>query len=160
MEMVFIIGLILLGILFLVIEVFLIPGISIAGVAGVGCMVGGIVVAYTKLGVTGGTWVLGISVLVLGIVLYLFFRSKTLDKMSLKTNIESRVEPLNGQVFKPGDKGITISRLAPGGKVKIGESIVEGKSENEMIDENTPVEVVEAGTYNVTVKRISDINQS
>lgn len=153
MELAFIIGLIILGIFFIVIEVFLIPGISIAGIAGFGCMIGGIILAYTKLGVTNGTWVLGISTVVLGIVLYLFFRSKTLDRMSLKTDIDSRVEPLNGLEVKPGDKGITISRLAPGGKVKINNITVEGRSENEMIDENTPIEVIEVGTYNVIVKK-------
>lgn len=154
MEIGFIIGLIIIGIIFMLIEVFLIPGISVAGIASVACMATGIVLAYVKFGVVTGTWVLGISVVLLGGVLYWFFKSKTLDKMSLKTNIDSKVEPLKGLEIKPGDRGITISRLAPGGKIMLNNTSIEGRSENEMIDENTPVEVVEVGTYNVIVKKI------
>ena len=155
MELAFIIGLIILGIFFMVIEVFLIPGISIAGIAGVGCMVTGIVLSYTKLGVANGTWILAASVVVLGGVLFWFFKSKTLDKMALKTNIDSKVEPLRGLDVKPGDKGITISRLAPGGKIRISDITIEGRSENEMIDENTPIEVIEVGSNNVIVRKIN-----
>lgn len=156
MELAFIIGLIVIGIIFILIEVFLIPGISIAGIAGVICMVGGVVLSYMKLGVATGTWILGISALVLGAVLYWFFRSKTLDRMSLKTDIDSNVEPLHGLQVSPGDTGVTVSRLAPGGKVLIKGITVEGRSENEMIDENTPIEVIEVGTYNVLVRKIKE----
>ena len=79
MEMVLIIGLILLGIVFLIVEIFLIPGISLAGIASVLCFIAGISMAYLQLGAATGTWILGISAVVTGIVLYWFFRSKTLE---------------------------------------------------------------------------------
>lgn len=154
MSLAFIIGLIVLGIFFLVIEVFLLPGISIAGVAGVACMLGGIVMAYTNMGTVTGTWVLGGSFVALAAVLYGFYKSKTFEKMALKTDIESKTEPFNGQAIKPGDRGVTLSRLAPIGKVQINDAVVEGRSENELIDENTPVEVVEVGSYNVLVRKL------
>ncbi len=154
MSLAFIIGLIVLGIFFLVIEVYLLPGISIAGVAGVACMLGGIIMAYTKLGTTTGTWILGVSIVALAIVLYWFYKSKTFDKMALKTDIESKTDPFNGLVIKPGDKGVTLSRLGPIGKVQINDTVLEGRSEQEMIDENTPIEVVEVGSYNVLVRKL------
>lgn len=152
MDWILIIGLIVLGIFFMIVEVFLIPGISIAGIGGVACMTGGIVLAYMQLGTQGGTWTLIISLIVLGIMLYLFMRSKMLDKMALKSEISSKTEPFRGLNVSVGDTGITLSRLAPIGKVLINGKAIEGRSENTMIDENTPVVVVEVGTYNVLVR--------
>lgn len=152
--MAIIIGLIVLGIFFMILEVFLIPGISIAGIGGVACLVGGIVLAYTKLGTTGGTWVLGLSMLALGAMLYVFYKSKILDRMALKTEINGKTEPFQGIEVHVGDTGMTLSRLGPIGRILINEKAIEGRSENEMIDENTPVIVTEVGSYNVVVKKI------
>jgi len=154
MDIVLIIGLIILGIFFMIVEVFLIPGISVAGVASMICLIAGIVMAYTNLGAEVGTWILAGSMLLLGVVLYLFFRSKTLDRMALKSKISSKTEPFQGLDVQPGDTGVTISRLAPIGRIKINGKTIEGRSENEMIDQNTPVQVIEVGSYNVLVRKI------
>lgn len=154
MDIVLIIGLIILGIFFMILEVFLIPGISVAGIASIICLIAGIVMAYTNLGAEAGTWILAGSMLSLGVVLYLFFRSKTLDRMALKSKISSKTEPFQGLDVQPGDTGVTISRLAPIGRIKINGKTIEGRSENEMIDQNTPVQVIEVGSYNVLVRKI------
>jgi len=154
MELALIIGLIILGIFFMILEVYLIPGISIAGIGGVICMAGGIFLAYKNFGTNTGTLILGISVVVLGIALYWFFKSKTLDKMALKSEISSKTEPFHGLNISVGDTGVTISRLAPIGKVLINGKTIEGRSENVMIDENTPIIVTEVGTYNVLVRAL------
>lgn len=151
-----IIGLVIIGIFFMIVEVFLIPGISVAGIGSTICLISGIVLAYIKLGPVAGTWTLGLSMLALGVVLYWFFRSKTLDKMALKTEIGSKTEPFHGLDVQPGDKGKTISRLAPIGKILINGKTIEGRSENEMIDQNTMVEVIEVGTYNVLVRKLQE----
>jgi membrane-bound ClpP family serine protease len=52
----------------------------------------------------------------------------------------------------PGDEGLTLSRLAPIGKARINGITVEAKSMDELIDENTPVEVIRVDGYNVIVK--------
>lgn len=157
MSLAFIIGLIILGIFFLVVEVYLIPGISIAGIAGVACMTGGVFMAYLRMGPTAGTWTLALSIVALGLVLYGFYRSKTFDRMALKTDIDSKTNPFNGLEIKVGDKGVTLTRLGPIGKIQINGTVIEGRSENELIDAETSVEVVEVGSYNVTVRRSTSI---
>jgi membrane-bound ClpP family serine protease len=152
MDLILIIGLIILGIFFMIIEVYLIPGISIAGISGVACMAGGIILAYVELGTKTGTLILVLSAVVLGLGFYWFFRSKTLDKMALKSQIDSKTEPFQGLTVSVGDTGITTSRLGPIGKVLINGKTIEGRSENEMIDANTPIVVTEVGTYNVLVR--------
>jgi membrane-bound ClpP family serine protease len=154
MDLVLIIGLIILGIFFMILEVYLIPGISVAGIASVICLIVGIVLAYTNLGPVAGTWILAGSALTLGLVMYWFFRSKTLDRMALKSEIKSKTEPFQGLDVKPGDTGVTVSRLAPIGRIKINGKTIEGRSENEMIDQNTPVQVIEVGSYNVLVRKL------
>jgi len=154
MDLALIIGLIILGIFFMIVEVYLIPGISIAGILGVACMAGGIFLAYLHLGSTGGTLTLTASLIVLALGLYWFFRSKTLDKMALKSEINSKTEPFQGLNVSVGDTGMTISRLGPIGKVLIHGKTIEGRSENQMIDANTPIIVTEVGTYNVLVRAI------
>ena len=154
MDVVLIIGLIFLGIFFMIVEVYLIPGISVAGIASVACFIVGIVLAYKNLGTVAGTWILAGSMVSLGAVLYWFLRSKTLDRMALKSEIKSKTEPFQGLNVQPGDTGVTISRLAPIGRVKINGKTIEGRSENEMIDQNTPVQVIEVGSYNVLVRKI------
>jgi len=156
MDLALIIGLVILGIFFMILEVYFIPGISIAGVGGVACMASGIILAYKHLGTTGGTLTLALSVVILGLVLYWFFRSKALDRMALNSEINSKTEPFQGLTVSVGDTGVTISRLAPIGKVLINGKTIEGRSENEMIDENTPIVVTEVGTYNVLVRAIKE----
>ncbi len=157
MDIVLIVGLIVLGIFFMILEVYLIPGISVAGIASVACFIVGIVLAYKNLGTVAGTWILAGSMVSLGAVLYFFLRSKTLDRMALKSEIKSKTEPFRGLDVKPGDTGITISRLGPIGRVKINGKTIEGRSENEMIDQNTPIQVVEVGSYNVLVRKIQSL---
>ena len=154
MDLVLIIGLIILGIFFMILEVYLIPGISVAGVASVACFIVGIVLAFKDLGNVAGSLILAGSMVLLGVVLYVFFRSKTLDRMALKSEIKSKTQPFQGLNIQPGDTGVTISRLAPIGRIKINGKTIEGRSENEMIDQNTPVQVIEVGTYNVLVRKI------
>ncbi len=154
MDVVIIIGLIILGVFFMIVEVFFIPGITLAGIASVGCFIVGIVLAYKNLGTVEGTLILAGSMVLLGVILYVFFKSKTLDRMALKSKISSKTEPFQGLDVQPGDTGVTISRLAPIGRVKINGKTIEGRSENEMIDQNTPVQVIEVGTYNVLVRKV------
>jgi membrane-bound ClpP family serine protease len=149
-----IIGLLVLAIFFLIVEIFLIPGISIAGFGSLLCFVAGITLAYMKLGAIAGTWTLGLTLLVTAGVTYWFYRSKTLDRMALKTQIDSKTEPFQGLDVRVGDTGKTISRLAPIGRILINGKTIEGRSENEMIEPETPIVVVEVGSYNVLVRRL------
>lgn len=150
---------ILLGILFLLIEIFLLPGISIAGIAGLVFIVGGIIYAYAYLGTTAGNITLLISVLVLTGGFLGLLRSKSLRKIALTNDIDSKVDTSDLEKIRPGDQGITLSRLNPIGKVGIKGVVVEGKSANgELIEEGTQIEVVKVDSSNIVVKRKQSTN--
>ena len=76
--------------------------------------------------------------------------------MSLKAEIDSKNDPLSGIHIETGDKGITASRLAPMGRIKINGHLVEAKTNDDFIDEGVEVTVVEVRNTNVVVERSSD----
>ncbi len=145
---------ILLGIIFLLAEIFLLPGLTVSGIAGFVFLVGGIAYAYMYMGVLAGNIALLISVfLLLGSFLY-FIKSKSLRRISLTTNIDAKVDTSDLKKINVGDVGITQSRLNPIGKVYINNLTVEAKSiDGEMIDEDTEVIVNKVEWVNILVSR-------
>jgi membrane-bound ClpP family serine protease len=71
--------------------------------------------------------------------------------MSLKTNITSKavIPELSAAV---GDKGVSVTRLAPMGNVRIGENILEVTSMSGIINSGEEVEVVMVDDSKVYVK--------
>ncbi len=155
LDLLIVAAVILLGILFMLVEIFLLPGISIAGIAGAIFLVGGIVYAYLFLGSTAGNITLVASALAMGGTFFWLLKSKSLRKISLETNIEGKVDNSNLQKMAVGDRGVALSRLNPIGKVMVNDVEAEGKSfDGEFIEEETAIEIVRIETYHVLVKRI------
>lgn len=146
-----VITLLILGVIFLLIELFLIPGISIAGIAGFISVVAAVIFAYVNLGTTAGHITLIASIIVSALGVWLFIRFRTLDRMALKTDIDGKIEPLKDTDIKVGDLGVTVSRLAPMGTVKINDHIIEAKTNSDFIDQNVEIVVLEVFSTNVLV---------
>ena len=118
MDVTIVLLLLFLSAVFFLVELFFLPGISVAGVAALLFAGAAVFYAYTISPVAGHLTLAG-SFVVAGLGVWLFIRSKTLERISLKTDIDSRIEPLKDMDIRVGDKGITVSRLAPMGQVKI-----------------------------------------
>ena len=145
---------ILLGIIFLLAEIFLLPGLTVSGIAGIIFLVGGISYAYMYMGVVAGNLTLVIAAFLLLASFLYFIKSKSLRRISLKTNIDSKVDTSDLDKINVGDEGITQSRLNPIGKVFINNLTVEGKSiDGEMIDEDTEVIVRKVEWTNILVSK-------
>lgn len=153
-DLIIIIAVILLGVVFMLIEIFLLPGISIAGIAGAIFLIGGILYAYIFQGSTIGNITLAGTAVLLGGSFFWLLKSKSLRKISLDTNIEGKVDTSYLQKITVGDIGVTLSRLNPIGQVLVNDVEAEAKSfDGEFIDEDTEIEVIKVETYNVLVKR-------
>lgn len=139
------IGLILL-------EIFLLPGITLAGVGGLLFAAGGLIFAYS-IGATVGHLTLIISLLLFVAIFVWLLRSQSFNRVALHTDIDSRLESSRDLGIKPGDEGVTLSRLAPIGKANIQGKIVEAKAQDELIDESQAIVVVRVDSYNVVVRR-------
>jgi membrane-bound ClpP family serine protease len=148
-----------LGIIFLIIEIFFLPGITIAGIVGALFIAAAVIFAYTNVGNTAGTLTLVGGLTFLALAVWRFMKSKTLDRMALKVDITEKVEPLKGIDIKVGDEGKTVSRLAPMGKIRIHDAIVEAKTVDGFIDQNETVVVLEVYNNNVLVEKKEEENQ-
>jgi membrane-bound ClpP family serine protease len=149
-----------IAIALLLLEIFLLPGITVAGIGGAVFATGGIIYAYT-IGTTTGLIALVSSVAVFGGAFAWLLRSKSFNKVALHTDIDSKVTSARELDIHPGDEGLTLSRLAPIGKASIHGITVEAKSTGDFIDENTPVRVLRIDGYNVLVtKKENDIINS
>ena len=151
-ELLIIVFVMVAAITLLLAEIFLLPGITIAGIAGAILAIGGVAYAYT-VSMTVGNITLGASIIVFGGIFLWLLRSNSFHRVSLKTNIESTVESPRNMDLNVGDEGVTISRLAPIGKARFHQITTEAKSTNEFIDENTPVVIVRVDGYNVIVEK-------
>jgi membrane-bound ClpP family serine protease len=157
MSLLGIILLILLGVVLFLVEFLIIPGVTIAGISGALVLGVAVFMSYKTYGTTTGTYTL-LSVLVVSIItLALALRSKTWKRFMLKTNIDSKVEVgLEDQKIKPGDKGETVTRLAPIGMVRVNDITIEGKSIGGFLDPHTNIEVVKVLGTQIIVKPIKN----
>jgi len=139
-----VITLIVAGLLLLGAELIIIPGFGIAGILGIASIVASCWVAFTNLGTTAGVIVIVVNIILTIASTILMLRSKTWKKLTLKTNIDAKVETAPAQKgIAVGDTGITLTRLAPAGKVKIGEKVLEAFTRDSLIEPGKDVKVTE-----------------
>lgn len=150
--MTWVIVLVLLGILLLLVEILLLPGIHLAGVIGLILMVLGVFLAYNQLGVMQGTIALIVAAVVSVFMLILALRSKTWKRVTLHESVDSQAVIDYTTVVKPGDEGRTISRLAPMGKALINSVEVEVTAVGELIDQQQNIVVVKVEENRIIVK--------
>ena len=152
MSVTLIILLIVIGIALCIVEVVVLPGITVAGIAGVLLVACSVVLTFKWYGNTAGAIsLIGTGMLFVVLLIYAL-RAKTWDRLSLHSEIDGKVNVVDTDDIKQGDKGTTISRLAPIGKILIHDKILEGKSEFGLIDENTEIEVVHVDQSTIIVQ--------
>lgn len=152
--MVYIILLILLGILFLVAELLLLPGVTMGTIMSVVCYGTAVWLAFTQHGATTGWVVVAIVALLSLVATIISLRSKTWQRFSLSQEIDSTSQPAPDHELKVGDRAQTLSRLSPMGKITCSGHIYEAKSLDSYIDPKTDVEVVSFENFTVIVRKI------
>lgn len=158
MDIITIIILVFLGLLLLLIEFAVVPGITIAGIGGGIMLIASVYLAFVKHGTLAGIITLIFVVIAAPAIIIYFFKSKPGKKMMLQAEIDAKVETFDTDKIKPGDTGKTISRLAPMGKVKINGETVEAQSTGELIDNNQDITVVKVYPGKIIVEPIKKEN--
>lgn len=154
MDIIIIAVLLIAAIILILVEIFFIPGISIAGIAAVAAIFYANYYAFVYMGPVAGFITLAVSAIACIGSIILFMRSKTLDKVSLKKNIDSKVDKKAEHSIQVGEKGIATTRLALIGYAEINEKIVEVKSTGGFLDEKTPVIVTRIADGTILVEEI------
>ena len=94
--------LVLAGVALLLLEMFLLPGFGIAGISGFGFLMAAVVLAWLKISHLAGYITLAACLVLAGLAIWGFLRSKALDKMALDSKIDSHVELANNKLAKDG----------------------------------------------------------
>ncbi|MBP8791289.1 MAG: NfeD family protein [Breznakibacter sp.] len=147
-----IILLILLGLVLIILELFVIPGITIAGVAGFVFTAAGIYLAYQAFGKNVGHLSLGLSLLFFILMLVFALRTGTWNRLMLTTEVNSTIEPISNELIHEGDCGVSITRLNPVGKVRINGITIEARCPNQFVDPESEVVVMKVYKNYVIVK--------
>lgn len=145
-------SLIVIGILFLLLEILVVPGTTVVGLLGAGLMVAGVVMTFINYGTTLGVIALAGSLLLSVGAIALSLKSNTWKRAMLSTSNVGRVNVVEAGMVVPGDEGVTISRLNPYGKALIKEEYYEVVSRDSLVNENTPIVVTKVEGNKIIVK--------
>ena len=155
-------GLVLIGV-----EIFVVPGFGVFGIAGILVLLGGLLMAQvgslpTSQDFTRAAWVLCVSVILVVATSWLFLQSmfgswrlrrsgvilpETTDRDEGYTSADVRTD-LEGAV------GVAITPLRPAGVGLFGEERMDVVSESEWIEEGTRIRILSAEGYRQVVRAV------
>jgi membrane-bound serine protease (ClpP class) len=148
------VGLLILGFLLILLEIFIIPGMNIFGVLGFGTVCVGILFAYRRLGPAEA---LLIGVLGLGgtvALVWLLVRNGAWQRLvhDGKTDRESGFDSSTGELDDLlGAAGTTLTALRPSGRARFDERIVDVVTDGGFIAADAAIEVLEVHGNRIVV---------
>ncbi len=154
MTLLAIVLLIIIGLVLLLIEFAVIPGVTIAGIGGFLLLAASVYIAFVQLGNIAGFITLAFVLIASPILIYYFFKSRAGKKMILGSEIKGKVENFEPGKLKVGDTGKTIGRLAPMGKIKVNGEVVEAQSTGTFIDPHTEIRILKINSNQIIVEPI------
>lgn len=143
--------LLIAGFVLLTLELVL-PGL-IAGIAGVVCLGAGVVLAYTRLGTTGGhvTLLITGSILLIGFLLWLnYFPASRLGRRFVSNRAINDIGPTHPGLLHRS--GVALTNLRPCGTATIDGRRVDVITEGSMVAPGTPVRVIEVEGLRIVVR--------
>lgn len=134
-------------------EIFILPGFGFAGIGSIVCAVVDAILIYNAYGFSWACIAVVVAILLLVLMLYIVANSRTFDRMSLKTSIDSTNATTEQLSVKVGNEGRAITRLALVGNAEIKGKQVEVKSSGEFINSGTPIRVIKVDKAQIIVER-------
>ena len=142
MEIFIIVLLILVGVILMLAEIFLLPGVTVSAIFSICSFVASLYYSYEFFGTTGFIISLVISVVLLGILFFASIRKKNLSRISLENKIDSKSSENANLYAKLGQAITAKTRLNPMGSVWVDGKILEARSINGYVDAGQEVIVV------------------
>lgn len=155
MNFLIIIFLIILGIVLLLIEVTILPGITVAGVGSFLVLVYSVYLAFTGYGSLAGFLTLAFVLIAAPLLVYKLFKSKAGKSMVLNAVLTGHTNEIDPEKVKVGDIGITIGRLAPMGKIKVNDEVVEVRSTGTFVNPGEQVRIIHIEKSLITVEPLN-----
>ncbi len=146
-----VITLVIAGIILILAEIFLIPGIGAAGILGLLALCGSSYYAFACLGTAAGVITTLVNIVLISVLLFYALRAKTWKRLQLDTVIDNKPEEESVGV---GDRGKAVTRLGPVGTARINDKSFEITALEGMIDAGTEIEVVHMENKKIYVKPV------
>lgn len=150
--------LILIGLVLMLLEVFVIPGVGVAGIAGIIFTIVGVVFAFNH-NMEQGWYVLAGTVIVSGVLLWKSLQSNTWDRFALHSELDGKSSEAFSDL-KVGDVGKTVTRLNPMGKIRINTKVYEATAQNSLIDEQVSIQIISLTSNKIIVKPNENIQST
>lgn len=149
------IGLLILGFILILLEVFIIPGVNIFGLVGFGTVGVGILFAYRNLGPGPAALIGVIGVGGTAILVWLLVRNQAWHRMVH----DGRADRASGYDSSASDTkdllgtaGIALTSLRPSGRAQFGERIEDVVSDGGFIANGSDIEVLEVHGNRIVVQ--------
>ncbi len=156
MELLVPVALILVGLALVVVEVTVVPGLNVVGVAGVLGAAVGIVIAFVEFGVAGGLGALAATVITACGVGYVLYETGAWDRFilsdSLRRDADADAVESESRARLLGQTGVAITPLRPGGVVELDGVRVEVETEGSFVAAGSRVRVVALDRRRVLVR--------
>jgi len=146
-----IITLIVFGIILLILEILVLPGL-ISGIVGVMLMITGVLWMYSSQGSTAGHITLACTAATSGAAILYALKSRAWERFGLKGHLEGKSVSTAGLPISVGDEVITMSALRPMGTILAGDHKAEAETTGEMVDAGSTVIIVKITPNKIIVK--------
>lgn len=147
----------LIGIILLAVEIFLIPGFGVTGTLGIISIALALILSQQDFFIPEWEWqweifnrnilvvissIIG-SFITITILMALFPRVSLFNRLILNTTQTSNISTKEEEKEeKPISNGITLTKLRPVGKIRIGNEILIGESDGKFINKDTPIRII------------------
>ena len=146
MELLFPIGLVFVGVLLIVVEVYLIPGFNVAGIAGAAVILFAVVLAFSDAGAMGGVVTLLAAVFLTSGTFAWMWKSGAWDRFVLETNLKRDEDDVARESENRsrylGRAGVALTPLRPTGVAEIDGDRIEVVTEGDFIASGSRIKVV------------------
>ncbi|MGB1204557.1 MAG: hypothetical protein ACPG5B_02855 [Chitinophagales bacterium] len=155
----FIIAIIVLGLILLIIEFFLLPGTTVAGIIGGIFIVVGNLLSFFYLGGETGSVTLLVSLAISVLMFIIGYKTLGSRGMVLEANLSNSKAPkinyaANTRPLRVGDKGFAHGDIKPHGRAIINDLTYSVKSMGEFISDNREIIIVEVSERQIVVKQV------
>lgn len=155
MTLAVILAIIAIGLLLIFLEIFLIPGTTLFGVAGGVAVVIGVLLVYYYYGTYYGNISFGISLVSVLVSLFFGFRVIESNKLAMKAEIDGKVNNEDISLFQIGQTGSTLTDLRPNGKAKFDGGKTEVYSLGDFINRDTVIHIVKINGNKIYVQPLN-----
>lgn len=147
----------ILGSILLLVEIFVIPGFGVVGIAGIILMVSSLFIAFGVSNIVQATYSVFFAIII-SVALMIFIakklpQSKLFSKISLQADTGSYKSGIKHNELL-NKEGIAITFLRPSGTISIDNKKYDAVSDGELIEKGSNIKVIDVSDNKITVSKV------